>query len=354
MPEPPDPEDGGLVDTLAPELTGITGWLNGEPLTLASLRGKVVLIDFWTYTCVNCIRTFPYLKEWYEKYSENGLVIIGVHSPEFEFEKKRENVEQAIERHGLSWPVAQDNDFGTWRAFNNHFWPAKYLLDKDGVIRYRHFGEGAYDETEQNIRELLEETGSDISNIAVNPDPGPTSNPLARGSVSTGQTKELYAGLQRNRYADLPYIGNLEYYYTPPETANTYEDPGDHLNHLLYLQGEWINGAESLRHARETRDLQDYIALMVYGTSANVVINSEGGDPFPVVITMDDGPLPQLFWGADIQRLEDGTTFIFVDEPRMYNLVQSPEYGGYDLKLSSNSDRFSVFAFTFGSYDVGP
>ena len=144
----------------APELTGITGWINSEPFTLESQRGKVVLVDFWTFNCVNCIRTFPYLKKWHQKYAENGLVIVGVHSPEFEFERSLENVMAATIKHGLEYPVAQDNGFATWRAYTNRYWPAKYLIDKNGYIRYTHFGEGAYSETEQKIVELLTESGS--------------------------------------------------------------------------------------------------------------------------------------------------------------------------------------------------
>ena len=141
--------------TRAPELQEISGWINTEPLTLESLQGKVVLLDFWTYTCVNCIRTLPVLKRWYDRYAEYGLVIVGVHSPEFEFEKIRENLEAAIAQYGVNWPIAQDNDFATWDAYNNTAWPSKYLIDNEGVIRYSHFGEGAYVTTEQTIRELL-------------------------------------------------------------------------------------------------------------------------------------------------------------------------------------------------------
>src|SRR3989338_4195563 len=126
----------------APELVGIHQWLNSEPQTLESLRGKVVLIDFWTYTCINCIRTLPHLKQWYETYKDDGFFIIGVHTPEFEFEKKTENVEMAIKQYGLTYPVAQDNNYSTWRAYDNHYWPAKYLIDAEGYIRYTHFGEG--------------------------------------------------------------------------------------------------------------------------------------------------------------------------------------------------------------------
>ena len=350
----PSPNEAGRVGTVAPEIRGVTSWLNSEPLTLAGLRGQVVLVDFWTYTCVNCIRTLPYLRDWHAKYSDNGLVILGIHTPEFEFEKVRENVARAIETHELGWAVAQDNDFLTWRAFNNRFWPAKYLIDSEGYIRYRHFGEGKYDETEQEIRKLLEDAGYDVSNIQLNSDEGQRVDPQARSGTATGQTRELYAGTERNRYADIPYIGNEEYYGIPLNSVQAYQDPIAHINHLLYLQGEWINGPESLQHARTTENLEDYIALKFFGTSVNVVIDAEGADPFDVVITIADEPVPQHYQGSDIIVDEDGTTAIRVDEPRMYNLVQLPEYGGHELKLLSNSEHFSVFAFTFGSYSVGP
>ncbi len=344
----------GEIGSLAPEIRGITGWLNSAPLTLEGLREQVVLVDFWTYTCVNCIRTFPYLKDWHDKYSSEGLVIVGVHSPEFDFEKSRENVAEAIERHGLAWPVAQDNDFATWRAFNNRFWPAKYLLDKDGVIRYRHFGEGDYIETEEWIRDLLEEIGSDISDIKIGADQGPSADPQASADISTGQTRELYAGWRRNKVGNPPYIANTTYYTTPTGVVTEYEDPGEYFNHFLVLHGSWIKEDENIVHGRETENLEDYIALKTFGTSTNVVIDFEGGEPFEVVVTLDDQPLQEFQWGADIAMNGEGQTYIEVDEPKMYNLVQLPSYAGHDLKLSSNSNRLNVFAFTFGSYQTGP
>ncbi len=155
-----DRKVGGAVGDLAPEFGGIEAWINGGPLTMEELRGKVVLIDFWTYTCINCIHTFPFLKEMHAKYADDGLVIVGVHSPEFEFEKSYDNVVEATQNDALVWTMAQDNDFITWRRYNNRYWPAEYLIDKDGVVRYTHFGEGAYAETEDVIRELLAEGGS--------------------------------------------------------------------------------------------------------------------------------------------------------------------------------------------------
>ncbi|MCY4654569.1 MAG: redoxin domain-containing protein, partial [Dehalococcoidia bacterium] len=159
----------------APDLRQTGGWINSEPFTLdeAQEEGKVVLIDFWTYTCINCIRTLPYVREWHDKYADHGLVILGVHTPEFAFEHEYDNVVEAAGKFELEYPIVQDNEFGTWRAFNNRYWPAKYLIDHNGKIRYNHFGEGAYDETEMKIREILEEAGVDVSSVAVGSDPGP-------------------------------------------------------------------------------------------------------------------------------------------------------------------------------------
>ena len=214
----------------APELTGLDGWLNTEPFSLADKRGQVVLIDFWTYTCVNCIRTLPYIKEWHDKYADKGLVILGVHAPEFEFEKLPENVVMARDDYGLEYPIAQDNDHATWRAFENQYWPAKYLIDKDGAIRYEHFGEGAYVETEAQIRELLVEAGASLATVAISAEPEREvderaftgADPFAR------QTRELYAGFIRNfgalRSGAPPYVLHEDFYGAPNQDL-LYEDP---------------------------------------------------------------------------------------------------------------------------------
>ena len=139
------------------EFDGIASWINSEPLTLDGLKGNVVLVDFWTYSCINCIRTLPYVKSWHDKYADQGLVVVGMHSPEFSFEKDRAGVIEAAAKFGLEYPIAQDNDFVTWQVFNNMYWPTKYLIDRNGVIRYTHIGEGAYEKTEQMIQQLLAE-----------------------------------------------------------------------------------------------------------------------------------------------------------------------------------------------------
>jgi thiol-disulfide isomerase/thioredoxin len=345
----------------APAITGISNWINSEPFTLIEQQqqGNVVLIDFWTYTCINCIRTLPYLRQWHDKYADQGLVILGVHTPEFEFEKDTGNVTKAMEDFGVGWPVAQDNDFGTWNAFGNRFWPAKYLIDANGIIRYTHFGEGSYDETEQWIRAMLTEAGRDVSAIEAGIDPGPAVDQRAASAVTneSATTRELYAGHERNLGALIgrsqpPYILQDEYYDNRDEEA-TYTDPGDHQNHYLYIQGVWRNHAEYIAHARTTQNLEDYIAVKFNGTSVNAVMAPVNGGSFDVYLTLDGAPLPREKAGLDVMFDDSGQSYIHVDEERMYFVVSQPEFSGHELKLSSNSDEFSLFAFTFGSYVDG-
>ena len=249
----------------------------------------MVLVDFWTYTCVNCIRTFPHLKLWHAKYADDGLMIVGVHTPEFEFEKKIENVRAAVKDNGIGWAVAMDNDYATWNAYANRYWPSKYLVDQEGVIRYRHFGEGGYAETESEIQKLLEEAGADLSQLdATLPSDQSLDQSFLR-DPSAEFTRELYAGWRPGHndflYGLGGYVGNREYYYGLPGSAwgdreaahdavVAYEDPGGPVKHVIYLQGPWYNGGESLRHARETSNFEDYVRLIFAAKSVNAVISA--------------------------------------------------------------------------------
>ncbi len=345
----------------APELDKTGGWINSEPFTLAEMReqGKVVLVDFWTYTCINCIRTLPYVKSWHDKYADSGLVILGVHTPEFEFEKLYENVVEASGDFGLEYPIVQDNDFGTWRAFNNRYWPAKYLIDRNGKIRYYHFGEGKYEETELKIREILAEAGYEVSGVSAAVQPrGAMAAEAMASNVAEGQTRELYAGFERNigtlrSMTVPPYVAHVEY-YDAPDVDILYQDPGDRQNHFLYLNGFWTNGLESLTHARETADYEDYMALKFFGTSANAVMSpGEGGAGYEVRVYLDGAPVPAESAGGDIEYDADGNSYVAVDASRMYYLIDKDAFGGGELRLSSNSADFSVFAFTFGAYEGG-
>lgn len=347
-------QGAGRTRRPAPELAGIEGWINTSPLTLGDLEGKVVLVDFWTYTCVNCIRTFPFLREWDRKYRDSGLVILGVHTPEFIFEKSTTNVKIAAQDYDLTYPIVQDNGYQTWEAFGTQAWPTKFVIDQDGFIRYVHRGEGAYEETESVLRELLEEAGADLKGISPNTDPDPVVDPTATGdTVETSLTRELYAGYLRNVSGAGAYVINPEYYSSLNKVA-LYEDPGERLNHFMFVQGVWFNDPESLVHARETTDFEDYIGIQFFAKSVNAVINAEGATSFDMKITLDGMPLTEESKGADVVFDDEGNSFIVVDEPRMYRIVELPEFGGHELKLSSNAISFALHAFTFGAYDRGP
>jgi thiol-disulfide isomerase/thioredoxin len=378
-PEPPTPQStepaapaaavepnrtvGSSVGQQAPEFVGITNWINSEPLTLEGLRGKVVLLDVWTYTCVNCIRTFPFLKQWHARYADDGLVIVGLHAPEFEFEKETKNVVEAAEEHAIVWPIAQDNNFSTWRAYNNRYWPAKYLIDKDGVVRYIHFGEGAYAETEEIIRELLQEAGADLSDDESSlPTDQARDQAFEEARSSSPQnaevTPERYAGYERNFSAALggfdPYVVQTEYYQNRDAVAS-FQPPEKLKPHKVYFNGDWFIGPENVKHARSTDTFEDYIALKYSAKSVNAVITSESGEPYKVRIIMDGDYLTEENSGQDVTIGEDGESFILVTEPRLYSIVDNFKYQqDRVLELRANSDDFGLFAFTFGVYQEGP
>ena len=365
----------------APEFRGIVGWLNSPGLTLEDQRGRVVLIDFWTYSCVNCIRTLPYLKAWHDKYRRQGLTIVGVHSPEFEFEKSRENVAEALRVHGLEYPIALDNNFATWNAWGNNAWPSKFLIDFNGNVRYTRQGEGAYVETEAAIRELLEETGIDLSHIPADTTPNPEFVEEAYAADPAQRiTRELYAGYLRNRTLPSSAFASLvgetpsyfmhEEYYESKDTEVLYQDPGRHFNHFLYLQGLWHNGPESVTHARNTSGFQDYVGIKFYATSVNAVMGAggpvedvpertpegtDGGIGSHVVgLTLNGEPLARSQAGRDVEFDEAGNSFVTVNEPKLYGLVELPEFGAHELQLRVNSAGLSLFTFTFGAYEDGP
>ena len=359
----PEPEPTAEVQReraegpLAADPVGINAWINSDPLTLEQLRGKVVLLDFWTYTCVNCIRTFPFLKLWHSRYADDGLVILGIHTPEFDFERDYDNVVEATEENGIVWPVAQDNEFATWQAYENRYWPAKYLIDQDGVIRYTHFGEGKYAETEEEIRKLLEESGADLSDDVVLPE-DQVLDPLFLQSTSADVTPELYAGYQRNVnsiYSGLlPYVIQYDY-YDAVDTVGNLVAPLDLERHHLYFHGTWQVGREHVKHGRTTRNYEDYIALEYSARSVNAVLTSDSGEPYSVRITLDGEYLTEDNAGADIHFDDEGRSFLMVDQPRLYAIIESPTYTqGQMLLMSSNSENFGLFAFTFGIYTEGP
>ncbi len=344
----------------APDLTGLNGWLNGEETTIALelAKGNVVLIDFWTYTCINCVRTLPFLTAWDAKYREHGLVILGVHTPEFEFEKLPENILGAIEEHGIEYNVPVDNDYRTWRAYNNRFWPAKYLIGPtdDGSpmgVRYFHFGEGHYEETELEIRAALEAVGRDLSDVPIGVD---VTAPQREPRSGIRQTRELYAGWRRNTGSGGPYAGQESYFLAGTGIPIEYYDveTEERQHDRWYLQGLWTIEDEAIVHARETSALEDYIALLIRGRSVNVVLTvAEDGEPYDVFVELNGRWLERDEAGEHVEWDDQGRSYVRVTENDLYRLLYLPEWSEHELTLRSDSDQFRIFAFTFGSYVGG-
>lgn len=314
-------------------LAGADGWLNSDTLTIPSLRGRVALLDFFDYTCVNCLRTLPYLTEWWRRYAGRGLTVVGIHAPEFDIGAIPANVERGLARLGVTYPVALDNHFRIWRTFRNNVWPRHFLLDREGVVVEDHAGEGGYRETEERIQHLLGVT--DIPPMDyVRPQDRPQAGCLP-------QTAETYLGYQR---------GELPQGYRR-NAVMEYRDTEEHRLHGVYLQGPWQAGPQSIRHARRTDSPdEDYLELVYLAQEVNLVIDGSPDRPYDVLVTLDGLPLPPEFRTPGITE-RDGRTWVRVDEPRMYRLVFGP-YGQHTLHLASDSDRFRAYAFTFGAWDV--
>ena len=309
---------------LAPELAA-GNWLNtpdGAPLTLAELDSsdRVVLIDFWTYTCINCIRTLPYLRAWDSEYRDRGLTVIGVHTPEFAFEKDTGNVAEAIEANDIAYPVVQDNDRGTWDAFANQYWPAKYLIDADGHVRYAHFGEGAYTETEAAIRSLLAEAGKRRLGGGVGERDAETANPGV-------QTPETYLGWERAQgFAQPPRPG-----------TSTYSAPGGgRTTNEFALDGTWRVDGESATAVADASVELSFRARRVF-----LVLGSEHG-PGRVEVLLDGRPVAGSLAGEDVRGGEATVT-----GQRLYRLVELPRAGDHELELRFEPG-VSGYAFTFG------
>lgn len=289
----------------APELVGISKWLNSEPLTLESLRGKVVMVDFWTYSCINCVRTLPHINAWHEKYKDQGLVIIGVHTPEFAFEKDTRNVQKALDQFNITYPVAQDNDYATWGAYNNRYWPAKYLVDKEGNIVYTHFGEGSYQETENVIRQLLaldhmEKTETEIT-------------PYGVGSP------EMYFGLSR--------MTNLDNDQLASSIARDYTLPASLGLNTFALEGKWQFSDESAKMVSQ---------------KGTIKLRFSAGKVFMVASSPTEARLKITIDG---QSQKD----VLVTTSKLYTLFDSTDDKEHELEIQISGKDFEAFTFTFGS-----
>ena len=289
----------------APELTGLTNWINSKPLTLEKLRGKVVLIDFWTYSCINCLRTLPHVKAWYHAYHDKGLVVLGVHTPEFAFEHVPSNVRGAVRRLGIRYPVALDNDLGTWDAFRNQYWPAKYLIDRRGHLRYYHFGEGSYDTTEARIRTLLGEKGGML----------PVANELSDPTPTELTTPESYLGYERlQRFAQRTV--------TPNRFATYRFPPSDLQQDELAYSGRWRVEGQRIVAGPNAK-----LRLRFRARSVHLVLGGHGS----VAVAVDGNPVG----------------VVRVRGSRLYTLARLPTARSRLLELQV-SPGVEAYAFTFG------
>ena len=305
----------------APDLTQISGYLNtpnnNQPIHLANYKGKVVLIDFWTYSCINCIRTIPYLNDWYSKYADKGFVIIGVHSPEFEFEKNYDNVKTAVQKFGIMYPVVLDNNLGTWNAYGNQYWPRHYLIDAQGYIREDHIGEGGYAETEKTIQSLLAERAAldGLKQISFSTKTASTINSksLQYIDLSKQTTPELYLGYS---YARSP-LGNSQNF--EPEQTVTYTIPSNtNLQpNIVYLDGQWKNNRDNI----ELQGNSGSIILTYYAKAVNIVASGKGQTG---TVTEDgNSKIPIKSIGTDLNK--DGK--FILNGQRLYNLALHDSYG---------------------------
>ena len=324
------------IEGQIPELAGATGWLNSKPLTRASLRGKVVVFDFWTYSCINCLRSIPYVNAWYQHYKDSGLVIIGVHSPEFAFEKDTENVRMAVQKFGISYPVALDSNMVLWKAFNNRFWPAHYFVDAQGNIRGHHFGEGKYARSERTIRKLLEEAGA--KNLPEPLDDAAGQGVSAAADMANVASPETYLGFARAKNFQSP--GSFA-----RNTVKAYEVPPQLALNQWALGGRWnVEGEKSTLEAAPGRVVFRFRARdlhLVLGPGAHDKVN---GKPVRFRVLLDGKP-PAADHGMDVDAQGAGT----VREQRLYQLIrQNGAVEEHEFTIEFLDPHVEAFSFTFG------
>ncbi len=313
---------------------GFINTQDGEPIAIESLIGKkVILLDIWTYSCINCLRTLPYLTAWHEAYEDQGLQIIGIHTPEFDFEKEIDNVQRAVEAGGIKYPVVLDNDRGTWNAYQNNYWPRKYLIDIDGFIVYDHIGEGGYDETEAKIQELLWERAAvldiDVELLAATP------MNVEELDLKNPRTPEVYLGAWRNST-----LGNGE-----PLTEGNFEFviPGTLNGDTPYLGGSWEIVQEFARNTQISARL-----VLPYRASKVFLVMAPGEKPVRARVLLDGQPIAEEDADQDVV-FSDGDPYILIDEDIMYRIVETASgWGEHTLELIFDEVDLEVYAFTFG------
>lgn len=316
------------VEGRAPEFAGVTAWLNSDPLTMRELRGRVVLIDFWTFSCINCLRTLPHVQAWHEAYRQHGLAVVGLHTPEFSFEHGAEAVRRAVDRFGLTYPVALDDDYLNWKSYGNRYWPAHYFIDAEGDVRAHHYGEGGYAQSEQIIRQLLAEAGHDLAGMP----PVIASLPEAAGP-GEAVTPETYLGWDRLEYLGSPEsvrLGTVQRYSVPPAIAmNTF-----------YLNGAW----QLENEYAQTKEASAGIVFRIRAAQAYLVMAGPAGAQ--VEVRKDGAPVEAAVAGADV-RPYGSAALVTLDEPRLYHLLNDKDDSPKTLELILRTPDIKAFAFTF-------
>jgi len=319
---------------VAEEIVNPSGFINVNNITVAELIGKkVILIDFWTYSCINCLRTLPYLNSWYEKYKDQGFVIIGVHTPEFQFEQNYDNVFAAVQKYNIKYPVVLDNNYSTWTAYGNLYWPHDYLIDIDGFIVADHIGEGDYDVTEKNIQDALKEKNAVLNineqiSTEVSKPAGAPNVDLARVS-----SPEVYFGANRNSYLGNGIVNKVG--------VQNLTEPAQVLTNTLYLSGAWD-------FQNEYAENKDPGAKIIFRYNAKNVHFVASANENITIRILRDGNMLGNESGKDVSTI-NGSSIVTISEPRLYTLIEDPMgYGEHTLDILVENPGLHAFTFTFG------
>lgn len=319
---------------------GATGWINSPALTNADLHGKIVLVDVWEYSCINCLRTLPYLREWYKRYAKDGFLIVGVHTPEFHFTGERENVAAAVKQLHVTWPVALDDNRTIWNRLHAEYWPEEYLFDRNGQLVDQTAGEGNYPQTESKIQALLK-AGDPSLHLPPLMALLPQDSYDKPGAVCYPHTQETFVG---------PWRGTTPGDSASPWDKNDYSDMGKHTDGTIYLQGIWK--ASPNGQAMVSGSTNGYVAMPYHAIQVVSVLRPEDGRPVRVDVRQDGKPVPRQDAGKDLQYDSRGQSFVNVDQPRAYDIIMNHAFGNHELQLRPQATGLGVYSFAFESCEI--